>query len=356
MHCIMCTNVFKVYKRKSMKRNIFIFLLFTSLISARRNVHRYSVDNMPSIQVYSSRDSRIYTLIDNCLRPVPLMRLFDEPHFMKHYWPTGLVHYKDGSGFVKSTVIDTLIEGLLDQINRKEKKYTHFDVLKKSGFVFHEQCGLLIVKFKEYPFVLKLFIETPKSFVNPYNKGFEASNFFIAGGAVRHTLGFTRIKTLHYLQQALSCDERWKNRVSFPRKWFWLPKNPAWLYIRLHNIGTADGTTVKMPAVYAVIADELYKDFDKSTDYNELMALSKSVEHRIDPHTKNFFIERGTGKIALIDTELFPMILGFNTRINSRDTHIKWYIHLAAKYLDEMALSTKQQRYRRQHDLYCYYL
>jgi len=326
------------------------------MLTARRNIHHYQKNGLSHIEVWSNKNNRKYHLIDNNLRPVPLLHVFNEKHFEENLLPTQSITYDNGQKMIAPQKINQLIEFLFTEINKKNKEYRDFTILKKSGFVRHKKCGLLILKFKNYPFILKLFMEPPKSFVNPYDKGFEVTNFFIAGGALRHTLGFTRIETLNYVQKAIQKSDKWRSRISLPRKWFWLPKDPVWLHIKTYNLGQKKEDSITMPSIYGVIADELQKDPDKETDYNELMEFSQFLEHRIDPHTKNFFIEKKTGKIALIDTELFPLILGFNEKIDPQNTHIEWYTHLASKYIKEKMGTLKNLRIKRQHDIKHYYL
>lgn len=330
--------------------------LIPTLVYATRTVHRLQPAQIPHIIVSSTNDPTLYVLTDYNLRPVPLLHIFDKEYFMNHLLPPGFLSYNSGEKTIETKILKKLINDLLEEINQKKKHYHHFTILKNSGFVHHKKCGLLVVKFNNYPFILKLFIETPKGFISPYEKGFEAANLFVAGGALRHTLGFTRIKTLEYLQNKFNNDAYWHDKIITPRKWFWLPENPVWLNITTYNIGNKKEDHTSLPVIYGIIADELKRDPLKQTDYHELMRLSKFVEHRIDPHTKNFFIEQITGKIALIDTELFPIILGFNTKIKSQDTYIKWYMHLAGKYLKEKLFTTKQGRIERQSNINHYYL
>jgi len=322
----------------------------------QRTVHRLHPEEMPRIEVWSTQNPTKYTLIDNNMKPVPLLHIFDKKHFQENLLPNDFITYNHGKKQVSPAELNKLIEQLFQEINKKNKRYRHFKILKGSGFVRHKKCGLLIVKFNEYPFVLKLFIEPPRSFVNPYDKGFEVTNFFIIGGALRHTLGFTRIKTLNHVKKQIEKSSCWKNRFVLPRKWFWLPEKPIWLHIKTYNLGKKKEDYITMPSVYGIIADELLKDPTKKVNNEELMAFSQFLEHRIDPHTKNFFIEKETGKIALIDTELFPIILGFHERINPQNGHVKWYTHLAGKYLKEKMFTSKAKRKKRQYDTYHYYL
>ncbi|HBR70336.1 TPA: hypothetical protein DIC20_04225 [Candidatus Dependentiae bacterium] len=341
-----------------MKHYIKILFFTPPLITlyAGRNIHRYHRKDMPRITVWSSEDKTKFKLADYNLRPIPLLHVFDKKHFEENLIPKDDIVYRNSNKKISYQKMNALIKNLLDEIDKKNKEYTDFKILKGSGFVRHKKCGLLVLKFKDHPFILKLFIEPPYSFVNPYDKGFEVTNFFIAGGALRHSLGFTRIKTLNYVQQYIDQNPKWKDHIALPRKWFWLPEKPVWLYVKTHNLGQKKKNLITMPSTYGVLADELIKDSSKSTDYYELMGLSQDLEHRIDPHTKNFFIEKGTGKVALIDTELFPVIFGFNEKIKPHNSHVQWYTYLAGKYLKEKACTFHYERRERQYNIKHYYV
>ncbi len=334
---------------------LFVFIISQSIFTtAQRSPHRPHDPHLPSIIVWSSDNPHDrQRLIDGHLKPTPILQSFRHKHFEKHLVPDTGIAYGDKQ--ITKEKINALIEHFLDEIKQKKHAYRDFIILKESGFIRQKKCGLIILKFKDYPFVFKFFIENPKSFINPYDKGFEMCNVFVAGGSFRHALGFTRIKTLSCLKKRIARDEHWRNRVSLPRKWFWLPKDPAWLHIQTHNLGPRTTDHAVMPAIYGVIADELHEDKEKETDYAELMNLSKFSEHRIDPHAKNFFIEKGTGKIALIDTELFPIIMGYTEKIDGRDSHVAWYLQLAGKYLKSKVGSYKWERYEKWRSTKNYY-
>ena len=353
-----------------MKHLPYCFLLYCSLY-AHRSIHRPHQDLAPYITVWSDAHPKKHTLIDANLRPVPLLKTFDRKHFEENLFPKDSVTFRyekqvlpeqvlpeqvPPEQSVEAKKINTLINSLMQEIEKKKRLYKDFIILKNSGFIRHKKCGLLIAKFKDYPFILKLFIEPPESFVNPYDKGFEVCNVFVASGSIRHTLGFSRIKTLNYIHEKIKTSTQWKDRIVMPRKWFWLPEKADWLNIEAHNLGENKKDVVRIPSTYAVIADAMEQDPIKQTDNDELMALSQYLEHRVDPHTKNFFIDKHTGKIALIDTELFPLILGFNEKIQKHDTHVKWYIHLAGKYSKEKFFSMKNYRKKRQYNIKHYYI
>ena len=291
-----------------MKPILACMLISAGTLYAQRSVHRPKDPLIPSIEVWSTNDPTHRYLTDEYLQPIPLLRNFDLTHFKKNLVPSQGIRYDNNSRLFTRITIDRIITNLLKEIKQRRRTYTDFVILKDSGFARRKQCGLLILKFKQYPFVLKLFMEPPQSFVNPYDKGFEVACIFCSGGFLRHTLGFSRIKTLNCVHEKIKNDPRWRDRIIMPRKWFWQPQKPCWLHIKTHNLGPRKTETIIMPSLYGIIADELIKDPTQSADHAELMAFSKFLEHRIDPHTNNFFIEKNTKKLALIDTELFPFL------------------------------------------------
>lgn len=339
-----------------MKPVLMGILISTSLLQAQRSIHRPKDPLTPSIEVWSTDDQTHRYLTDPNLRPIPLLRSFDHKHFNQNIIPTQGIWYENNTRLFSHATIDNLITNLLKEIKQRKKTYTDFIILKDSGFARRKQCGLLILKFKQYPFVLKLFMEPSHSFVNPYDKGFEVACIFSSGGSLRHTLGFSRIKTLNYVREKIKKDPRWRDRIILPRKWFWLPQKASWLHIKTHNIGPHKTDHIVMPSLYGIIADELIKDTTQYPDHTELMAFSKLLEHRIDPHTKNFFIEKNTKKIALIDTELFPLILGFTQRIDPQDSYVAWYTHLARKFVARRFCLTKTTRHHLQKSMRHYYV
>lgn len=342
-----------------MKKNIRLFVFVACYIlpaHALRNAHRPPDPHPPLVKVSYENDNNTKRVwIDHAIRAVPLLRLYDDKYFMAHLLPDGPIHYLDGSGKVDGRVLKSLIQDLLDAIYKHALTYSNFEILKASNFVRRQCCGLLVVKFKDYPFVLKLFIETPESFVNPYKKGFEMRSAFVCGGSVRHILGFTRIKTLEHARETIAQNPRWRDRVTFPRKWNWLPEQPTYLRLSTRNLGVERKYHVRIPAIYAIIADKITPTENVTLDRNELMALSRDLDHRIDPHTHNFMPYKD--RIVVIDTELFPFIMGYYKRIQPTDDHITWYLSMARKYLKEKFATAKTERFeRRQKNLSHYYL
>ena len=82
------------------------------------------------------------------------------------------------------------IAGLMEELKKGERTFTDFTILQCKDYNFKKGFGLLIVKFNNFPFVVKLFVETPASFINPFDKGNEPIFFFFMGGGVnRHLQG-----------------------------------------------------------------------------------------------------------------------------------------------------------------------
>jgi hypothetical protein len=292
---------------------------------------------------------KIYMLKDSHLELYPLFQTFDKKHFKNNAFPDGTVSIRNqpkqsivGSEFKKD------IAHLFKEVCAKKKKFKDFEILKKRDFNFHKQAGLIVVKHKKHPFVVKLFMETPRSFVRPYNKGFEPHCIFvISGGATRHLLGFTRIKNALSLQNRLEESSYWSKKVTLPRKWFWVPDNHRWIRLDGYGIGNHKKITTHMPGVYAIVADyiDAEREFKISNKKDRRIAidLSNYFLCRIDPHINNFLEEKGTGKIAIIDTEHFPTMGGFKERPRMT-SYTSWYLHLFTKYCKDRFGRTKQER------------
>jgi hypothetical protein len=292
---------------------------------------------------------KIYLLTDSHLELYPLFQTFDHEHFKQNTLPDGSIPVRnkpdesiDGRKFKKD------IKHLLKEVRAYKKEFRDFTVLKKRDFNPRKQAGLLVVKSKKYPFVVKLFMETPRSFVRPYNKGFEPHCIFvISGGATRHLLGFTRIKNAHSLQERLKQSPYWSAKVTMPRKWFWAPNNYRWIRLDGYGIGNNKHITTHMPAIYAIIADYIdgEREFNISSrkDRKTAIDMSNFFLCRIDPHINNFLVERETGKIAIIDTEHFPTMAGFKKRPRMT-SYTSWYLHLFTKYIKNRFGRTKTER------------
>lgn len=254
---------------------------------------------------------------------------------------------------VDSKIISDLIEECVEEIFKiykkpKDKKFKHFKILKDRNFNYKMNAGLIILKCNDHPFVVKLFIDNPRSFTKPYSKGTETSFFFIMGGGMnRYLAGFTRISNLCALQEKIAADPYWSEHLTLPRKWYWTPKNVRHFTVEGKNLGTEKEQSQSYPSVYAIICDEIITDYQfntfKSEDRETVRQIAQFCGNRIDPHIYNFFIEKNTGKIAIIDTEHFASIVGLKEPL-SFDSNFEWYCTLANRCLKNTLFKSKKTR------------
>ena len=170
----------------------------------------------------------------------------------------------------------------------------------------------MIVKFKDYPFVTKLFIETPDSFMSPFDKGIAPIFFFFMGGGVnRHMSGFTRIKNREIiLEQAFTFTmgrpDGYPSQMAFS-----YPSNISWIEIKGTNIGDHKNITIQFPGTYCIIADAIEDEREfllfNPDDKKMALKICNYLNLWIDPHMKNFMFEKNTNKFIIVDTEHFQV-------------------------------------------------
>ncbi len=313
---------------------------------------------VPWVTVQSSKGGKIYFLQDSHLEVSTLFYTFDETYLRSRALPSGPIFFRyNPDKYITGQHLSMLIESTLKEIKQKKQNFKHFTILKDEGFNTRKQTGLLVLKAKNYPFVVKLFMETPRAFVRPYNKGFITScHFVVGGGATRHILGFTRLPNRDTVEQMIQSSPEWKDKVDLPRKWSWFPKDEEWLTINGYNIGGHEQITVKMPGVYAIVAEaiEPKRNFSmrRSGDTKTAMHLSNFLQFRIDAHINNFMIEKSIdpqkqGKIIIIDTEHFPTMVGLKERPQIH-SYIGFYWHLFTKGVKDSMFTTKKERRNKQ--------
>lgn len=322
------------------------------VIYANRSVHRPIDATLPSIKVQWKNSVSYEQLRNTHLEYYPLFCNFDQAYFQSHLLPQGGLAFRDAPHKAVSTqLLNNYIEKLLAEVQARKKKYTHFTVLQSKDFNRRKACGLLVVKFKEFPFVVKLFIETPNSFVHPECKGFEPIFFFYMGGGVnRHLSGFTRVKNLEHINTQLQAHPEWKELVKTPRKWFWLPNDPHWISITGTNIGPNGNAYTEIPGTYAIVADAIVADhtfsITNAAHREQALKLCNYLDLYVDPHISNFMIEQSTGKIAIVDTEHFPTIVGFKEK-RFISSYFDWYLQLVTKCIEDSLFRPKSAQQRK---------
>lgn len=350
-----------------MKRLLIVLTtIYFSSISCR-SIHRQPNPTIPYITVTasnqdyaqkwlkSSKAQKINKFQNKYLRLKTLKKPFENSNFKKHALPHGHIKYRKSDEFVHSEILKKENEILLQEISESKKIFTHFIVLKDSDFNYNNLSGLMILKYKNYPFVLKLFIEHPHTFVEPFNKGFHASGLFVLNGNMRHLSGFTRIHNLEAARKALSKDAQYRYYLDFPRKWYWIPISQPYLTINWHDKYHDHYETIKFPGIYGIICD--FIEADTKIQQQELHTLRQiSIDvgnylHNIlDSHVDNFVPEKNSNKIVIIDTEHFPTMVGLEKEM-SANGYIQWYIELGIKYIKTAFLRTKQKRIEDQHTI-----
>lgn len=330
----------------------FIAILSTIQLVFARSIHRPLDPKLPMVVIHASDKPDLkFTLIDSHIKMFPLFEAYNEQYLTKKHLPNGLITYRNQPHkSIDSQKLSALLENLFKDIMNGKTEFKDFKILKKSDFRFRIKCGLIVLKFKNYPFVVKFFIETPKSLARPYSKGIFPMGMFVMGGTNRHLNGFTRIKNMENIKNKIAQNPAWRNKLSVPRKWFWTPKNVSWIHVEGYNVGHHKQICAKFPAVYAIIADEIIPIAKQppSTSKRNL-PLCHQLDFAIDPNHNNFIIEQGTNKLVMYDTEHFPTLIGeYYQPIKQCKTYIAWYVHLGRKFLRERIFATKRYQEHRQ--------
>lgn len=337
-----------------MNYSFFWLILLANIMSCfGRSIHRPVNHDMPYIVTSWEGSAITYQLQDWHLEMSALFKTYDKDFFNKHMLPLDLISYRNRPGKnVTGMVLDNLLNNFIDELYIQLKKggsFSDFIVIKDRDYNYKAHAGTLVIKFKNYPFVVKLFIENPQSFVKPYSKGFEPSILFIMGGGInRYLSGFTRIKNLHAIEEHINSDDHWKNHIDIPRKWFWLPKENRLFRVEGFNIGwPGKHHIIVFPAIYGIICDEIESDAPfklLNAENRKLgMELSQFLGNRVDPHIYNFMLERISHKIVLVDTEHFPSMIGLREPVHYQ-SYLDWYNIMISKCLCDSFLRTKKDQ------------
>jgi hypothetical protein len=329
------------------KISVVISFLNIMSLSYARSIHRPSDPHMPEITVSWVDSDTQHSLQNYHLEEYALFKLFDKEYFESHLLPETVSYRYEPEKSVSKTILTPLIDSLIDEVKQKKRKFTHFTVLQDKDFNSKKSRGLIILKFNDYPFVLKLFMETPDSFVSPFDKGLEPIFFFfMAGGINRHLSGFTRIKNMEIITQRIA-RSKWKDLLVLPRKWYWLPKDSRWIQIAGRNIDGKKTCNTSLPGTYCIIADAMEAERNLSLmnaeDKKTAMELCNFLYLWIDPHITNFMIEKRSKKLVIVDTEHFPSFVGLKEQITF-NSYTDWYWHMATKCFQNEFLQTKRDR------------
>ncbi len=332
----------------------FFLLSITACSLHGRSPFRPQETWLPTITLKWTHEDKTYSVKNDHLEEYPYFKIFDKDYFYSHLISDAMINYRyEPEKTVVGTQLAQLVEHLLSEIYERKKSYTHFTVLQKKDFSRRKACGLVVLKFKDYPFVVKLFIETPQTFIKPSGRGIEPVFFYYMGGGVnRHLSGLTRLKNLDYINSRLAQSPEFSKTVSTPRKWFWLPQEPLWFSVKGENMGGV-GTvlTSQIPSTYAIIADAIEAEHQFSIkepeDREFALKLCNYMDLNVDPHITNFMVEKNTGKVVIVDTEHFLTMVGFKKKY-SINSYFSWYMQMTEKCAKDMLFCTKSERKARQ--------
>ena len=306
--------------------------------------------NFPEQKLYfPTLDMESCTFSNPTITEFPLFKTFDINDIKENYLPTENIPYRNQpNDYVNGAIFEKMIQNFFKEILQKKAEYADFTILKDDDFNLKKQAGLIIVKCKHHPFVIKLFMETPRSFMQPFSKGFiPFVQFGVGGGATRHLTGFTRIKNSKTIIKMFQHHPDFKNSIEVPRKWYWLPEYP-WIKITATNLGkSVKEQSISLPGAYMLITDYIQpkKVFSlrSPNDRKQILEISNFLEGRVDPHINNFFIEKNTNKLVIIDTEHFPTLTGLRKPMYF-NSYAQFYGDLTLKFLRERVFCLKKQR------------
>lgn len=333
--------------------HIYLLLMLVGLhtqTTKPRSIHRKEHASIPQITVgWAGNPKAKVSLRNSHLEEYPLFKLFDKNYFDTNVLPDGPIPYRhEADKATSGSLLKEHLEVLLKEIKAKKKSYAHFMILTGKNFNRHKRVGMIILRYKYHPIIVKLSIETPASFIDPFCKGLDNIWFFPMGGGInRHLAGLTRVKNRENVKKKLLADQRWSSRIDVPRKWYWLPKNPRWLKIEGTNIGPQKTQSGEIPGTYAIIADaidiERELELNNKEDTDLALDLCNYLEHAIDAHINNFVVEKNTGTIIIIDTEHFPSVVGIKEKVQI-NSYLDWYSYLIRKCGNDWFFRTKKER------------
>lgn len=338
---------------------ILLFLCTSHTLLPKRSPHRPKDPLIPEIITFWSDTKKQsdtipqnhYKLQSYYLAEWSIFGRYNKELLEHNQLPEKVYYHYDPKKCINAKILKDLIEDLVQElycIHKQPTDFKNFSILKDRNFNYKLNAGLIIAEFKKYPFVLKLFIEKPETFTKPFSKGFETGVFFIMGdGITRYLAGFTRIPNLLSIQEKIKASPYWAEHITLPRKWYWTPTNVRTFTVIGKNIGTIPVQSVEFPSIYAIICDKIEIKRQLHTYHKTDRAIVKDIVqflgNRIDPHVYNFFIEKGSEKIAIIDTEHLASMVGLHETLPFHN-NTYWYCNLGKKYIHDALFRTKKNR------------
>jgi len=242
------------------------FFLLPQCIEASRSLHRPQSLPIPTITAYWENNStEKHTLRSTSIDPHNIFGLYDKEYLMAHVFNAE----KDTTR--KQKLTNDLIEAIADIKSSKHpiKDFKNFIILKDCDFDHKRHAGNIILKHKILPYVAKIFIETPASFVHPFSKGIEPCCFFFMGyGITRYLCGLTRIKNREAIVKIIEGDDSLRNIFFIPQKWYWEPPHNNHFCVDGKSFPDNKIYHVTYPHVYVIICDLV--NIDRPFSYSRI--------------------------------------------------------------------------------------
>lgn len=325
-----------------------LLVLVFILSSCRRSVHRPQNKKFPEIVTYwQDNPAETFHLKNSHLEPA-LFSVYNKDYLDTQKLPPVITaRHQPDITYQTDPLIKDLEEVVsqLQKTKKKIKKLDNFTILKQTDYNYLKHTGLMVLRHKKYPFVVKLFMETPENFVKPFSRGIEECAFFVMGGGMnRYLAGFTRIPNRNEIQKKIDSNRYWQILIDTPRKWFWEPHENRRITITGKNIGTQEQSMV-LPSIYAIVCDAIESDHGfsilRQDDRHVALSITEFLGIRIDPHINNFMVEKETQKIIIIDTEHFPTLIGIKDDFTIND-FFTYYSRLTFRFFAKKLLFDKK--------------
>ena len=343
-------NTFYLKKQENMPKQLMVLFLIFSTTLFPRSVFREGDPRQAYITIQEDYQET-FTFKNRYLQYRPLFETFDKSFFFNHLLPKKSITFRHNRHkSVSGKHLSKLIETVIPEIFSGKSEFKHFTVVKKRNFHQKTKSGLLVLKFKEFPFILKLSIERPETFIQPEKKGLMPTCMFIMGGTSRHLAGFTRISNLEWVKNTINQNPYWKKRLDVPRKWFWVPKKGRWLNIVGYNMDDTP-CNIHIPSIYGVVADEVKGEtlvLKDPADRQLCITLCNFFNQTIDAQLFNFLVEPLTGKLVLIDTEYFPLQICDYEPKTPRKNYKERNRHLCSLFLQSAFGRNKTEQFKLQ--------
>lgn len=327
----------------------FLYVLVPSTASARTRA-AIRKQGMPQISVRWTNDAaEEYIAQARYFKPY-IFSMF-APDFQDHLLPSNTIVSRDGKSEVQGSQLSLEIEQTIGELRKGERKLTHFTILKDKEFNWQKFAGLIVLKSKTHSFVVKLFTENPATILDVRSKGMQhATMSRLSGGANRYLAGFTRIKNLELTKKRIQGMDL-PVALDFPRKWYWVPSSGPTMTLTGTKFKGPDDSKVysmQLPSTYAIVADCINTDRSLAYMRNKyrvkILDLCQMLNFEIDPNLKNYHIERGTGKVVIIDTEHYRSLLALDDKKIPTNSYMMLHLYVAAHAMGRGLVSAKPQR------------